>query len=141
MEIIPAYRQLLKVVKTHGMTEYSVPAHGDPNSLSVDEFLFCADTAWTDPRGLSGNLRLTASPSMTSLGLVELTMTISRIPNTPDTRAYFQISPHGIAVTRQQYNHRLQDWRDVPPPETGANYTRQLIQTADILNERWRDGK
>lgn len=137
MEIIPGYRRLLRVVKNHGMTEYGVPPHSNPQSLSVEEFLVCPEVGWSDKRGLSGHLRLTATPSEFSLGLIQLTMTMSRIPGNPDTRVYFEINPGGISARRQQYNSRFKDWIDLSPPVTGIDYEDHLMHTADILDRKF----
>lgn len=139
MEINPAYRKLLKVIKTHGVTEWGVPPQGNPEVLGVDEFTVCREAAWTDQQGNRGSLRLSATPDGLALGLVELTMTLSGASSS--SRAYFEIRPRGISVRSQQYNQISADWEDSGVASSGANYQEHLLKTGDILEERFSHGK
>jgi hypothetical protein len=140
MEINPAYRKFIKVIKAHGVTEWGVPPQGNPESLVVDEFIACREINWSDTRGVSGSLRLTATPVEYGPGLVELTMRALRIPGSPSGFSVnFQITDKGISARTQKYSELYKEWVDSvgAAPQVGSKYVEQLIRTAGILEEKF----
>lgn len=135
MEINTAYRSLIKVLKTHGVTEWSVPPQGDPASLKVSEFIACPNIDWTDQAGIKGELRLTVSPIANKTGLVELTMRALRADRSAGSRVLFCITESGITAKPQRFC--LGDWVDLPSVD-GLKYENQLIRTASILDQKFK---
>lgn len=139
MEIIPAYQSLVRVAKSHGLTEYSHEYMGDINSPAVDQFLSCRDVRWRDPRGGNGYLRLTATPSPKG-GLVELSMTLTGVPGSVPLQACFRISPDEIVTQKMKLNRNHQ-WVQDGDPSSGMSYQEHLLATADILSKNFRNGQ
>lgn len=137
MEINPVYGNFIRIIKTHGVTEWSVPHQGTPDSPDVNEFIACREIQWEDQNGIVGDLRLTATPKKGSAGLVELTMRAFRIPNQPaGFSVRFNITDREILAITQNFNRSSQAWVD-SAPISGSGYTARLMETAKILEERF----